>query len=150
MKVLASGYKLDLRTAVMTKKRDQVKKMLKDNPKLARQPSNASGLWVDTTPLGLAASQKDKAMVELLLDAGADVNEGTFMPNAGGNATALTNAVWAGDKEVVKLLLERGAKTEVTGGKFYPRILDYAREHSTREIVELLEKAGAKGSDQRE
>jgi ankyrin repeat protein len=147
--ILASGYKLDLRTAVMLKKRDVVKKMLKDDPKLARQPSKGSGLWGSTTPLGLAASQKDKAIVELLLDAGADVNEGTWMPNAGGNATALTNAVWAGDKEIVKLLLDRGAKTEVVGGKLYPTVLDYAREYSAREIVELLEKAGAKGSDRR-
>jgi ankyrin repeat protein len=121
--------------------------MLKDDPKLARQPSKVSGLWGDTTPLGLAARQKDKEIVELLLGAGADVNEGTFMPNAGGDATALTNAVWAGDKEIVKLLLDRGANPDVTGGKFYPRILDYAREHSAREIVDLLEKAGAKGSD---
>jgi ankyrin repeat protein len=121
--------------------------MLKDDPKLAGQPSNGSGLWGSTTPLGLAASQKDKEIVELLLDAGADLNEGTFMPNAGGNATALTNAVWAGDKEIVKLLLDRGAKTDVVGGKFYPTILDYARKHSAREIVELLEKAGAKGSE---
>jgi ankyrin repeat protein len=132
--ILASGYKLDLRTAIMIKKRDAVKKMLKDDPKLARQPSKGSNLWGGTTPLGLAALQKDKELVELLLEAGADVNEGTFM----------TNAVWAGDKEIVKLLLDRGAKTDVTGGKFYPTILDYARKHSDREIVELLEKAGAK------
>ncbi len=145
--ILASGYKLDLRTAIMAKKRDAVKKMLKDDPKLARQPSKGSDLWGDTTPLGLAARQKDKEIVELLLDAGADVNEGTFMPNAGGNATALTNAVHAGDKEIVKLLLDRGAKTDVTGGKFYPRILDYARKHSDREIVDLLVKAEAKESD---
>jgi ankyrin repeat protein len=147
--ILASGYKLDLRTAIMLKKRDTVKKMLKDDPKLARQPSKGSGLWGDTTPLGLAARQKDKEIVELLLDAGADVNEGTFMPNAGGNATALANAVWAGDKEIVKLLLARGAKTDVTGGKFYPRILDYARKHAGREIVELLEKTDSKESDRR-
>jgi ankyrin repeat protein len=144
--ILASGYKLDLRTAIVVKKREVVKKMLKDDPKLARQPSKVSGLWGDTTPLGLAARQKDKEIVELLLDAGADVNAGTFMPNAGGNATALTNAVWAGDKQIVKLLLDRGARTDVVGGKFYPTILDYARKHSDPEIVGLLEKAGAKGS----
>jgi ankyrin repeat protein len=144
--IVASGYKLDLRTAIMIKKRDLVKKMLKDDPKLARQKSKVSGLWGGTTALALAANSKDKEIVELLLDAGADVNEGTFMPNAG-NATALTNAVWAGDKEIVKLLLDRGAKTDVTGGKFYSTILDYARKHSAREIVELLEKAGAKGSN---
>jgi ankyrin repeat protein len=147
--ILASGTKLDLRTAVMLKKKDAVKKLLKDDPKLARQPSKGANLWGAVTPLGLAAGQKDKEMVQLLLDAGADVNEGTFMPNAGGNASALTNAVWAGDKEVVKLLLDRGAKTDVTGGKFYPTILDYARKHSAREIVDLLEKAEAKGSDKK-
>lgn len=63
--------------------------------------------------------------------------------------TALTNAVWAGDKEVVQLLLVRGADTDVTGGKFYPTILDYAVEYSSPEIVELLRKAGAKMSDRR-
>ncbi|AWM35687.1 Ankyrin repeats (3 copies) [Gemmata obscuriglobus] len=147
--VLASGVALDLRSAIMLKKRDAVKKMLKDDPKLARRPSEGSNLWGSITPLGLAAGRKDKEIVQLLLDAGADVNEGTFMPNAGGEATALTNAVWAGDKEIVKLLLARGAKTDVTGGKFYPNILDYARKHSSQEIVESLEKAGAKVSGQR-
>jgi ankyrin repeat protein len=147
--ILASGYKLDLRTAVMLKKRDVVQKMLKDDPKLARQPNNGSGLWGNTTPLGLAVGQKDRELVQLLLDAGADVNEGTFMPNAGGEATALTNAVRAGDKQIVKLLLDRGAKTDVVGGKFYPTILDYARKHSDAEMVELLVKAGAKASDRR-
>jgi ankyrin repeat protein len=148
--ILASGYKLDLRTAVLIQKRDVIRKMLKEDPKLARQPSKGWDLWGAKTPLGLAASRKDKEIVKLLLEAGADVNETTFMPNGGGNATALTNAVRAGDTEIVKLLLDRGANTDVTGGKFYRTILDYARKHSAREIVELLEKAGAKGSDEHE
>ena len=67
-------------------------------------------------------------------------NDATVMPNAGlGRATALTNAVWGGHKEVVELLLRRGASTDVTGGKFYRTILDYARANSRPEIVSLLE-----------
>jgi len=145
--ILASNPKVDLRTAVMLGKRDLIKKVLNDDPTAARRPTDGAGLWGAKTPLGVAAGRKDRELVQLLLDAGADVNEGTINPNAGGGATALTNAVWAGDKDVVKLLLDRGAKTDVVGGKFYPTILDYARKHSAPEIVELLEKAGAKGSD---
>lgn len=138
--ILATGYKMDLRTAMILKQRNVVKQMLKDEPSLARQLTDGSGLGGNNTPLGLACSQRDKEIVQLLLDAGADVNEGTFMPNAGGYATALTNAVWAGDKEIVELLLRRGAKTDAVGGKFYPTILDYARKHSSPEIIQLLEK----------
>lgn len=146
--ILASGYKLDLRTAVVLKKRDVVKQMLKDDPKIAKQPTKGAGLWGCNTPLGTAAGQKDRELVELLLDAGADINEGTRMPNAGmGKATALTNAVWAGDKDIVELLLKRGAKTDVVGGKFYPTILDYARKHSDPAITELLENAATKKPD---
>lgn len=140
--ILATGYRMDLRTAVILKRRDLVKKMLRDEPALARQPTKGDGLWGCKTPLGVACSQRDKEIVQLLLDAGADVNEVTAMPNAGfGNATALTNAVWAGDKEIVELLLKHGARTNVVGGKFYDTILGYARQHSSPEIVKLLETA---------
>jgi len=54
-------------------------------------------------------------------------------------ATALTNAVWGGHKDVVELLLRREASTDVSGGKFYRTILDYARANSRPEIVSLLE-----------
>lgn len=124
----------------MLRKRDVAKKMLKDKPELAKKPTNGSGLWGSKTPLGYACSQRDKEIVQMLLEAGADVNEPTFMPNAGGNATALTNAVWAGDTEIVELLLKRGAKTNAVGGKFYRTILDYAVQNSSPEIVRLLEK----------
>jgi hypothetical protein len=92
------------------------------------------------TPLALAAGHGDLELVKVFLDAGADVNDGTVMPNAGdGKATALTNAVWGGHKEVVELLLRRGASTDVVGGKFYKIILDYARANSPPEIMSLLE-----------
>ena len=141
--ILASGYPIDLRTAVMLKRRDLVKKMVREDPAVAANPSATLGLWGGATPLAIAAGQGDIEIVQLLLDAGADVNEGTYMPNAGGTATALTNAVWAGDSKIVELLLSRGAKPNVTGGKFYPTVLDFSRANSGPELVKLLESASA-------
>lgn len=140
--ILASGCKLDLRTAIILKKRDVVSQLLRDEPSLAKQSTEAIDLTHCNTPLGLACSQKDKEIAELLLTCGANVNETTFLPNCGCNVSALTNAVWAGDEDVVKLLLKHGATTDVAGGKRYPAILDYARRHSTSRIVSLLECAG--------
>ena len=107
----------------------------------ALKPRHATvNLWGGDTPLALAAGQGDIELVKVFIDAGADVNDGTVMPNAGlGKATALTNAVWGGHKDVVELLLRRGASTNVVGGKFYRTILDYARANSRPEIVSLLE-----------
>jgi ankyrin repeat protein len=144
--ILKAGYKPDLRTAVQLKKRDLVKQMLKEQPALARHPTPGMSLGGSNTPLGLACAQKDIELVQLLLDAGADVNERTSMPNAGGDASALTNAVWVGDPEIVKLLLKRGAKTDVVGGKFYSTILEYARKNSTPGILKMLEAAAAESA----
>ena len=139
--ILESGYPCDLTSAVMLGKRELAIRLARDNP-AALKPRHATvNLWGGDTPLAVAAGQGDLELVKVFLDAGADVNDGTVMPNAGfGKATALTNAVWGGHKEVVELLLRRGASTEVVGGKFYRTILDYARANSGPEIVSLLEK----------
>jgi ankyrin repeat protein len=140
--ILASGYKLDLTTAVKLKKRDVAIRMVKEDPGLLKRIKPGGSLWGGDTPLAIAAGQGDVALVKLFLDSGADVNEGTTMPNAGfSSATALTNAVWAGHTEVVRLLMMRGAHTDVTGGKRYRTILEYARKHASPEIVSLLEKS---------
>ena len=68
------------------------------------------------------------------------------MPNAGGEATALSEAVWGGHAEVVSLLLHNGARMDATGGKYYPTIFDYARQHSSCEILNLLEEMGGQPS----
>ena len=139
--ILATGYKLDLKTALVLKKRDVVKKLLNDDPKLAKQPSPEWDLNGCHTPLGIACAQRDSEIAELLLKSGADVNEQTYMPNAGCNVSALTNAVWVGDAVLVQLLLKYGAKTDTGGGKRERTLLDYARKNSSPEIVALLEKA---------
>jgi ankyrin repeat protein len=138
--ILESGYPCDLTSAVMLGKRELAIRHARENPAALKRQHATANLWGGDTPLAVAAGRGDFELVKVFLDAGADVNDGTVMPNAGfGKATALTNAVWGGHKEVVELLLRRGASTEVVGGKFYRTILDYARANSRPEIVSLLE-----------
>lgn len=140
--ILASGFPIDLSSALRLEKRDLAKKMIRDNPKMVKIVEVGSDLWNDTSPLGVAATQGDQELVRLLLKAGAPVNAVTDRPTTGG-MTALCNAVWAGHYEVAKILCEAGAECNMTGGKFYPRLLDYALRHSDRKTVSLLVKYGA-------
>ncbi|HHT0594871.1 TPA: ankyrin repeat domain-containing protein [Legionella anisa] len=71
--------------------------------------------------------------VKALLDVGADPN----IPNKDNNKTALHFAVCRGKKEVVELLLSKGAKTDIvdTSNK---TPLDYANARGFTEIAEVL------------
>jgi ankyrin repeat protein len=144
--ILASGFPIDLSTALRLGKRDLAKKIILDNPKAVTLVEEDSDLGGNTLPLGVAASQGDKEMVELLLKAGAPVNAVTEMLNAGGGASALCNAVWAGHYEVAEILCKAGADCNMVGGKFYPRLLDFALKHSDQKMIDLLVKHGAKAS----
>ncbi len=136
--IIDSGHKIDLASAVMLGKRDLAKRMVKDDPTLLDRAGGGDDLWGCKTPLGIAAGQGDTDLVKFFLEAGASVDRGTHMPNAGGDATALCNAVWGKHEKVVRLLIEYGATTDATGGKYYPTILDYAHQHSSKEIQGLL------------
>jgi cytohesin len=142
--ILESGYPLDLASAVLLRRRELVKQMLKERPAVAKEVKVELDLHHNTTALGFAVAQGDKEIAELLLAAGAPVNAPTYLPRAGGNATALCNAVWAGHLEMVELLCEHGADCNVVGGKFYHSLLDYACNHSDPRIVEILLQHGAK------
>jgi ankyrin repeat protein len=144
--ILEAGFPIDLTTALWLGKRDLVKKMIKDNPEIAKKADGGSDLWGNTTPLGVAAGQGDKEIVELLLKAGAPVNAVTERP-AAGNLTALSNAVCAKQYEIAEILCKAGADCNVSAGKFYPRLLDYAMKHSDNKMVELLKKYGGKPSE---
>ena len=145
--ILDSGFKIDLRSALWLGQRDEVKRLLKDTPAIAKQVEQGADLWGDATPLGIAAGKGDKEIVELLLKAGAPVNGETDRPNAGGSSTALTNAVLGKHYEIAEMLCKAGANCNVVAGKFYPRLLDYAEEHSEPRMVELLKKYGAERSE---
>jgi ankyrin repeat protein len=144
--IFEAGVAIDLTTALWLGKRDLVKKMIKDDPTIAKQVDGGSDLWGNTTPLGVAAGQGDKEIVELLLRAGAPVNAVTRRP-AAGNLSALSNAVLAKQFEIAEILCKAGADCNVSGGKFYPRLLDFATKHSEPRMVELLKKYGGKTSD---
>jgi ankyrin repeat protein len=66
---------------------------------------------------------------------------------AAGPLTALSNAVLAKQYDIAEILCKAGADCNVSAGKFYPRLLDYALQHSDRKMVELLKKHGAKPSN---
>jgi ankyrin repeat protein len=95
------------------------------------------------SPLQYAAYKGDVELCRLLLDHGANVNEMVIEPGWPGHGrTPLHWAVMGGHVEVVRLLLSRGAKVNIKDedGK---TALDLAREKRDREIIALLEKAGA-------
>ena len=85
-----------------------------------------------------AASAGDVAKVRALLDAGAD-------PNAGNRygATALSFACDKGHTEVVKLLLERGAKIDVTDSFYNSTPIVWAAMKGHAEVVGALLAKGA-------
>ena len=134
------GYELDLKSALFLEERESAKTILREHPEQATKPGEASNLWGDVTPLGIAAANGDLELVRLLLEAGAPVNGRTVLPNCHFRcATALTNAVWGKHIDIVKLLCQNGADCGAAGGKFYATILDYAREHSSTEMLAVLE-----------
>ena len=81
-----------------------------------------------------------KAVIEGL-DRGGDPNFNNRDPkfNPQGDATVLMLAASAGEKEIVEMLLARGADPKLTHDN--KTALDYARERGHKEIVKILENA---------
>lgn len=145
--ILATGFPLDLSSALLLGKRDAAIRMIQAHPEVVKTVEQVSSFDGNVTPLGLAVTQGDLEMVKLLLKAGAPVDATTDQPLAG-NVTALCNAVWTGEYEIAELLCAAGADCNVIGGKLYPQLLDYALEQSDKKMVALLVKYGAKARDE--
>ncbi|MDB6064797.1 MAG: hypothetical protein JWR26_1005 [Pedosphaera sp.] len=145
--ILASGYPMDLSSALLLGKRDEAKKIIKKRPQAALDPGPGWDHWGNATPLGIAAGQGDVEMVDLLLKAGAPVNGVTAGPD--GKMTPLCNAVWGGHLEVVGMLCNAGADCNMTGGHHIPHLLDFAVKHSDEKMVALLVRFGAKPGDEK-
>lgn len=77
-------------------------------------------------------------IVNFLLDKGADINAQT--PTG---ETALTVASGNGYKDVVKLLINRGANVNIKGGRSNVTPIKVARERGHEDIVTLLKNYGA-------
>jgi ankyrin repeat protein len=99
--ILAHKPVLDLHAAASVGDLRRVRQLIE------KDPSSVDAYAPDGfPPLGLAAYMGRAAVVEYLLSKGADVNQLGRNP---GRFTALTGAVAAGHREVVKRLLEAGA-----------------------------------------
>jgi ankyrin repeat protein len=88
-------------------------------------------------PLLLAARDGHDAMVELLLDKGAEVNA-----QGGVDGNALQAASLRGYEQVVKLLLDKGAEVNAQGGD-YGNALQAASSRGHEKVVKLLLNKGA-------
>jgi len=92
--------------------------------------------------LALAAQHGHADVVRILLDAGEDPNR--FCPEGfHSHATPLHNAISSGRDNVVKLLLERGARTDIKDTIFEGTPLDWAVYCKRPEIADELRSRGA-------
>jgi ankyrin repeat protein len=90
------------------------------------------------TPLSLACTNGDGAMVTLLLDAGADAN--TALP---GGETPLMTCARTGKLDAVRALLAHGADAHTKEPQHGQTALMWAAAEGNAEVVEALVKAGA-------
>jgi hypothetical protein len=96
------------------------------------------------TPLHLASQEGRTAVCEAILATGFPVDPRSDDPEM---VTPLCNAVREDEYEVAKLLCRAGADCNTTGGKFYPRLLDYALSNCDQKMIDLLIENGAKASE---
>jgi len=94
------------------------------------------------TPLMMAVPFGTPEMVKTLLDAGAEVNA---KDSRGITPLAFAVASTRQDARVVRMLLEKGADISVVS-EAGETALDWARKFGSRDVIAVLEKAGAKGS----
>ena len=129
---------VDIVNAVNGKNVAQAGALLKKNPKLVGATFENGGPVNGWPLLVIAASNNDKAMVELLLRSGADVNAVNYSGEA-----AIHYAVVRGAKEIVGLLIakkaEVNAKTEIGVTP-----LKTATSSGKNDIAAMLKAAGAK------
>jgi ankyrin repeat protein len=98
---------------------------------------NAKGGGNGETALYYAVSKRNKTLVSLLLDRGADVN------SDGGYEHCLCVAVMRQDEAMVRLLLERGANVNARGKGYAGTPLIAAVERENDDLINLLLSHGA-------
>lgn len=154
--ILGSGYKMDLISAIYLGDHELIAKLIQEDPKSVNRladpkrerATDDSGNW---SPLMIAVWQKDKKIVQMLLDAGADVNDKTGLGFSSGpprcrTITPLTNALTFREVEIVELLLRHGADLEIDCGlewdgiKNLRQFIEKYRSNYPPEIIALLEK----------
>lgn len=92
--------------------------------------------------LALAAQLGNAETVRLLLDAGADPSE--YCPEGfHSHATPLHNAVWNEKDDVVRLLVDRGARLDIKDKIYLGTPLDWAIHGRKAAVAEFLRSRGA-------
>jgi len=125
-RLLQRGATLDLPTAAATGRVDDVRRLLPAAGALGRQRA-----------LGLAAQHGRTGVVRLLLDAGADPNR--YNPPGGhSHATPLHQAALDGHEDVVRLLVERGARTDIPDLHHRQTALGWAEYGGRDAVAEYL------------
>lgn len=91
--------------------------------------------------LQYAAGSGDMELVKLLLNAGAGIEEMPYQLDMRepGPYTALYQAVLGQQVEMIRFLLERGAKVDTPCGRAEDTALKLARRLGNREVLDLLE-----------
>ena len=89
------------------------------------------------TPLHTAVKNRRRAIVELLVSKGADINA-----QNGSRQTPLYVAVDTGQKDLAELLISKGADVNIVAGRG-ENALSLAKKRGNKEIVDLLLKHGA-------
>lgn len=124
----ATTYPKDaLHKAANTGNLEEVQKILKTKPDPDARESFGG------TALHAAMFQKNMQIVELLIDYGLDIN--AIGPANG--YTPLHDAVWANNKDAVKLLLTKGAKTDIKA-KDGLTPLEKAQKEGKTDLVECF------------
>ena len=162
--LLASGIELNVYEAAATGQTARLRELITADPSLVNTHS-VDGF----TPLGFAAFFKHPEAVDVLLEAGADVN---LASRESMKVAPLASASAAGQYEIAKKLIEHGANVNTRASSDFTPLheaaargqlefatlllehgadvnaktadgktpLDYAREHNRTEMVELLQK----------
>ena len=114
---------------------------------LARKPDLTKvDKGYEYAPLQRAVIARDKEMVKLLIDAGADVNQQNFdslyhyydspLYSAVGNE--VLRKEFQPDLELVKMLVEAGADINLKGGWYQETLFMTALNNSSQEVIEYL------------
>ena len=167
--LLASGVELNVYEAAATGQTQRLQQLIAADPSLVN-----SYAFDGFTPLGLAVFFGHPQAVQVLLDAGADVN---LASRESMKVTPLASASAARQLDIARLLIAHGADVNArasgdftplheaaAGGKLdFARLLiehgadvnakttdcktplDYAREHNQRDMVDLLSRSTGEG-----
>jgi ankyrin repeat protein len=112
---------------------DTVKQLLKQDPTLANQPGRAGHV-----PLNSALIDRNKEIVAILLDAGADVKHATAS-----GSPAIFAAVNSGQSDLVTMILDKGADVNAVDASGTP-VIFAAIQSGQIDVLKTLVDRGAK------